>query len=458
VVNAYGNTDEGDVSSGLDRDGPAAAEKVGRRQAGAMLDAWREAGGESERRPRLDRRWTRSCFCGRQTEAGRVDDEAVVGVPFLTGSEENRGPLFDITGVPFEGVRSPVGAGAQGHKLPAVSDAGTGSFPTAVPLSTVRVGDRVIATIPGEMTAEMGRRVRRGVLDASGGGVSRVVLSGLANDFIQYFTTPQEYERQHYEGGSTLFGRAASVFVQERLSDLAERMADGDPAPVPDPFDARNGVQDDAAPYGRGSERAEVLEEPGDTRRLQRAKFGWEGGPRGLDRPLEDPFVSIERRTGSGWEGEATDLGLQILWSVREGEDEDTGRYRARWEAPLDAAPGRYRFVVTANRYRLRSDPFRLRRSHELDPDLVSNESGEARVALDYPRPVPEKDFTHRPRSVDGGEIIFTDEDGDEIVARERRGSTFLVEGRPGTRLEVKRHDASDRHGNRNGDKLSFEL
>ena len=33
VVNVYGNSDEGDVSAGLTRFGPAAAERVGRREA-----------------------------------------------------------------------------------------------------------------------------------------------------------------------------------------------------------------------------------------------------------------------------------------------------------------------------------------------------------------------------------------------------------------------------------------
>jgi hypothetical protein len=44
VVNVYGNTDEGDISAGLHRSGPAAAEYVGRREAAAMLRAWRLAG------------------------------------------------------------------------------------------------------------------------------------------------------------------------------------------------------------------------------------------------------------------------------------------------------------------------------------------------------------------------------------------------------------------------------
>src|SRR3954471_21821412 len=44
IVNAYGNTDEGDMSAGLTRDGRAAADYVGRVEAAAMLRAWKQAG------------------------------------------------------------------------------------------------------------------------------------------------------------------------------------------------------------------------------------------------------------------------------------------------------------------------------------------------------------------------------------------------------------------------------
>ena len=82
-----------------------------------MLRAWRLAGRHLTRRPALALRWTRSCFCGRDTAVGPVDDNAVVGLPFLTGSEENRGPLYDETGEPFEGYRQPLSVGPQGYKI-----------------------------------------------------------------------------------------------------------------------------------------------------------------------------------------------------------------------------------------------------------------------------------------------------------------------------------------------------
>ncbi len=45
VVNVYGNGNEGDQSAGLDGQGPVIAERVGRKEAAAMLRAWKQAGG-----------------------------------------------------------------------------------------------------------------------------------------------------------------------------------------------------------------------------------------------------------------------------------------------------------------------------------------------------------------------------------------------------------------------------
>ena len=60
VVNAYGNTDEGDQSAGPRPHGPAASDYVGRVEARKMLDAWRLGRRahepHSQPRPALDAR------------------------------------------------------------------------------------------------------------------------------------------------------------------------------------------------------------------------------------------------------------------------------------------------------------------------------------------------------------------------------------------------------------------
>ena len=164
VVNVYGNSDEGDMSAGLTRSGPAHADEVGRVEARAMLRAWRHAGRAPEPRaaPRL--RWTRMCFCGQATAAAGSPTTPSSALPYLTGSEEGRGPLFDATGDIYEGRRLPVarrrpgrqGPGAQRQRPHARADRACRSLAS-------RLGDRLIVTIPGETTSELGRRTRSAV-------------------------------------------------------------------------------------------------------------------------------------------------------------------------------------------------------------------------------------------------------------------------------------------------------
>jgi hypothetical protein len=340
-----------------------------------MFRAWRTAGPRLKRRPAVDLRWTRVCFCGQQTSAGRIGDP-LLGLPFLTGSEENRGPLFDVTGVPFEGRRAPIEAfESHGHKIGVPFALSAENYPTAVPLFVVRVGPRVIASLPAEPTVEVGRRTRAAVMDAARGrGVRGAVIAGLANEFIQYLTTPEEYDRQHYEGGSTIFGPASSVLLNEELAELASRLVRGRPAQEPHPFDPRAGVTADGAPYGKGAASAKALRQPLDTPPGGQAVFDWRGGARGLDLRLDRRFISIQRRAPGGWRRVADDLGLAIAWTV-----DDERRYSMHWQVPRGARKGIYRVLVTANRYRLRSSRFAVRRSAPnvvVDPDHPASEFG----------------------------------------------------------------------------------
>jgi neutral ceramidase len=328
-----------------------------------MFSAWLRAGRRLSETPRVDLRWTRLCFCGQQTSDGRVADSPVAGIPFLTGSEENRGPLFDVTGVSFEGMRSttPGYGEAQGHKHGVPFATSKDSYPSAVPLFVLRIADRLVITEPGEASAETGRRTRAAVRAAARRmGVRGVTMMGLTNEFVQYLTTPEEYDRQHYEGGSTIYGPAEGAAVSDALVELTERMRDGKRAQAPYPFDPRNGVVADGRPFGDGSSVASADTQPVDVPPGAQAVFKWRGGPSGLDKRLDKPFIAIERRSrpGGGWRRVADDLGLSIVWTA----DAD-GNYNVHWQVPRAAKPGTYRIAVLANLYRLCSARFRVDRS-----------------------------------------------------------------------------------------------
>jgi hypothetical protein len=441
VLNVYGNSNEGDMSAGLDNTGPAGANYVGRVEAKEMFAAWKQAGRRLTAKPELDLRWTRTCFCGREAGGGRVAAEGRAGAPFFTGSEEERGPLFDVTGVPFEDRRSELASDTQGHKIVVPA----GDFPRAVPLTVARIGDRAIAALPGEPTKETGARTKSAVLETlRGAGVRRVVIAGLANDFISYITTPEEYERQHYEGGSTLFGVYEQPFLTDRLVELGEAMASGDSAPEPYPYDPENGVAPDGPSYPQGAASGTLTAQPdARVRRLGHAEVAWSGGPLGHDRPLEKPFVVVERRSGKKWKRVDSDLGLAILWRV-----DEAGDYTAYWEVPRGAKLGTYRLRISATRYGLTSDEFRVVPSRA----LTVVPAGSGAVRLEYPVAEENVDLLARPRAAKGGEVTF-DVGGDSVTVRSK-GKTFRVPG--GGPATVAARAARDAFGNTNADPVSL--
>jgi neutral ceramidase len=322
----------------------------------------------------------------------------------------------------------------------------------------------MVVSIPGEMTAEAGRRVRHAVMQAaSGAGVHRVVISGLANEYADYFTTPEEYDAQHYEGAATVYGRTSSVALQETLAKLAGGVANHRPAPQPYVYDPRNGVSDHAPPFSKGASKGKAANQPHSTaRRLSHPTFAWFGGPKGLDRPLDRAFVQVQRRAGGRWRTMDSDLGLDILWTV-----DSNGVYHAEWEPPFDHRLGTYRFGVRANRYRLHSKRFRLLPSRKLTVRRVAASSGRAAVVLDYPKPAVQENvgdpapdasasLTKRPSHARSGRVTFLVE-GRRITRAASKGGRFVVHASPGDHITIRRGAARDQHGNANGAGLSFD-
>jgi neutral ceramidase len=435
VVNVYPNADEGDQTAGIAHVGPAAADWVGTQEANAMLRAWGDAGKHLDTSPAIDVRWTRTCFCGRTTATGKVDTKGREGIGFLTGSEEGRGPLYDLTGVPLEGRTSPLDDPVQGDKIIAPA----GNPPPAVPITVVRIGDHVLAGLPGEPTKEAGTRVKQALLGTLGSaGVRGAVIAGLADDYVQYITTPEEYGQQSYEGASTLYGKNEATFLQEQLVDLAKRMGAGQPAPDPYALDPSYGVKPDGPAYPAGADHGTAVHQPLEqVERLGHASFGWQGGPAGHDLPVDRAFVSAQRRDRRGrWHTVDTDLGLDFLWRV-----DDAGRYDATWEVPLTTPAGIYRLRVSAARYALASRSFRVAPARTLVPAFSGGT-----LRLTYPEPIVNVDLTTRPAAANGGQVTYLLA-GHRHVVRRRRGTSFAV---PAGAI-IPAGGARDRYGNRNG-------
>ncbi len=436
VVSAFANSDAGDMSSGLDRSGPAAADEVGREEAAAMFTAWQAAGRAMTTSPIVSMKWTRMCMCGQSVDGHATDSNAWGGAAALAGSEEGRG-LGAQLGVAHEGDRLLLSAGPQGRKIRVLNE--TGSMPGAVPLAVLRIGDQLIATVPGEPTVGAGRLLRSSIepiVDAD--GVNRVVIAGYAGEYLDYWTTPEEFEAQHYEGGSTVYGKYSFGLIVDGLAGLASDLVTGDAAPAPYAYDPNRGVHVTDAAYGDGAGAGLITDQPHAVQRLGHPSLSWTGGANGIDRPVDTAFVTVQRVVNGSWQTYTTDIDTEVLWS-----SSSSGDYKASWEPSLSAPTGTYRLVITAKRYRLTSRTFTL--SASTAPVAVV--SGD-RVRLRYPEAVVNQDWTARPESADAAEVTF-DVDGRLVTVA---GGVIPS----GNHVSVPAGGARDTYDNTNAEELTL--
>lgn len=102
-------------------------------------------------------------------------------------------------------------------------------IPDIVPIQLLRIGKMVIAGIPGEITNVAGIRLRRSIMSDFAVSGSVVALSTYANHYSGYITTREEYDMQHYEGASTLYGPGTLQAYQQEYSKLAAALRTGTP-------------------------------------------------------------------------------------------------------------------------------------------------------------------------------------------------------------------------------------
>lgn len=97
--------------------------------------------------------------------------------------------------------------------------------PKELPIQILKIGNLVLTGIPGEITTMAGRRLKATVQAEL--NVDYLVLAAYSNAFSQYITTFEEYQAQHYEGASTLFGPYTLMAYQQEFRKLAAAMKQG---------------------------------------------------------------------------------------------------------------------------------------------------------------------------------------------------------------------------------------
>jgi hypothetical protein len=171
--------------------------------------------------------------------------------------------------------------------------------------------------------------------------------------------------------------------------------------------------------------------------------------------------VRAAAKTRKVWRAVDSDLGLAIMWRV-----DANGVYIAEWEVPLDAATGRYRFVVHANHYGLTSQAFTVKPSGALTAVPVNAGAGRVGVELDYPAADAHQgvgdppgdytaDLTDRPAAAASGLATFV-VDGRAVTVSENGDGVFTVPAPAGAAVTVKAGGVRDEHGNANGNELTL--
>ena len=426
----------------------AEMEGAGHRQAPATLDLWQSLASRMRTNISLDARFEQLCFCGQAvSQPGTNYDndplwDHVAAAPMLGGG----GITLD------DGTASPTVVPTQGKKI---GLAAPGSSPQVVRLQSFRIGDLVVATVPGEPTVQVGRRLISRVRAAAGPAVRGVIVAGLADDYVSYFTTQEEYRAYAYEGSFSLYGPQEGELVIEQQASLAAAMAAGAPVPVcandqrcPAPLSGPSlaGVSPTASAVVPDAAAAVVTQPVSSAARFATVRFSWTGGSPSAEWAPDLDRVRVEFRTPQGWTvvaGDARDTQTLLTYEHTPG----THTWTAHWEVPLDAAVGTYRLHALGHRgtgggttaaYDLRSSPVVVSRSRALTTSVAG-----AVVKVWYPTADVTSNFRYRPGSPSAGTVTAI-VDGARVTAPIAADGTATFAGNV-TRVI----NAVDQYGNR---------
>lgn len=427
VVDALINGSTGDISprsddggwtfeqygydDGLDNAPPfqefAAFENAGMRQAPEALRLWDSLEGRLTSDVTLDARLDFVCLCGQEVgddphdpyDRGEFeppnDDPAYRSISreAILGADD--GSSFPTTVFPSHSRETP--------RLIAHYP----GAPMTTRVQVLRINGLGLASMPGEPTIQMGRRIERSVLAAGRGLFDDVVSVGLANDYMSYMATIQEYEAYQYEGGFSLYGQQTGNLLKERLVQLTDAMREGaelgpctEDRGCMEPPDTSN-LAYPPTPLVPDVMAGTIEQQPADVERFVGTSFAWVGGGPSAEWSPNDPIVELQRQVGKKWRTVATDLDPDL--PVRYKKQQALNHWRVHFDPTKDFEPGTYRFHVTGQRatgpatkadYVLDSEPFAVSRSTA----LTLERSKEGVCSVVHPAPDAAANYRYRER------------------------------------------------------------
>ncbi|UZE96057.1 neutral/alkaline non-lysosomal ceramidase N-terminal domain-containing protein [Alkalimarinus alittae] len=237
------------------------------------------------------------------------------------------------------------------------------SFPDYVLFQLVKINDLVMVPLPFEFTTESGYRLSNAIKQSfieADKPIKHVMISSLAGGYTGYVTTPEEYGRQYYEGGHTIYGKQTLPYLTAQSSKLAHDMLNSkDPViALPAQWQYSFEVKRFLPQSTRASGHRSVLQSPtyihASTNLEGQWTFSW------LDVnaskiELHRPLLSIETRLNKEeWapleiDGVAVnDDGYDMAIRINETDaGNGMAEYSAYWFNPLfDGEQRQYRFAV----------------------------------------------------------------------------------------------------------------
>ena len=309
-----------------------------------------------------------------------IADHPAIGAALTAGAKENPTPVLHLIPPFRSGTPKPIGnKGPHGDKWILFGQKLQGRafprrmFPRVLPVQILRIGSMAILGMAFEVTVESGTRfvaaAERGQLgaDVQGPPIERYVVSSVTNEYSGYVATPEEYARQYYEGGHTLYGPNTQAFLAAHAGHLAADLASATDGVVADAVTERKWdlkirrflAKPDARHVGRSAAWSpRYVDATPDADGYW--EFVWRDTAVGNLR-WHEPLVRLEQTDSPDAFGpdaewvpavhrgyRVDDQGCDVEVRVA-GTDKIGDLFAARWHNPAFRVGRRHRFVVVAN-------------------------------------------------------------------------------------------------------------
>lgn len=357
-------------------------------------------------------------------------------------------------------------------------------------IATLRLGDVLMLSVPGEPTTGLAQRLEE---VGAAAGSSKTLVLGYAQDHQGYLLEQEDFLRGGYEPSVSLWGWRFGPYLVDRARELvAARAVPGTLPPPPLASFTPRPVEPSAV-------EPKVVAEPADLERLDTASFGFEGG----DPSLGAPDVRLERLEAGVFVAAMAsptrpiaggpDLFLRHAASPTFVEQpaaaSRTHRWTAQWETLAGTPLGTYRFLAVgkaqrgevALRYQLTSRAFTLSASSAAATSGTAIQvEGRVEARLRFPPNVSEYSplgavlshwRLHDPEAsaqegalVRGGaaraRLISADGTWEDLELHfdDRRGAHVAAARGPAQRLELAPLALVDGDGNTNRGPLSIDV